>query len=206
MSDYDIFNRIINIILSWLLITVSLPLMFVVGLLIKITSKGGVFIKQPRVGLNKKTFEMYKFRSMYENADPNAHKEHFKNVVLRKVKKSKFYKIPNDPRITPFGRILRKFSIDEVPQFFNVIKGEMNIVGPRPAIPYELEFYQNWHFARFKVKPGITGYWQVSGRAKVDFDTMVNMDIHYINNRSTPFDLIVMIKTPFAMFFERASA
>ncbi len=206
MSDYCVFNRIINVVLSAVLIIICLPLIVLIGLLIKLSSKGKIFIKQRRVGLKQKTFEMYKFRSMYENVDHHLHKEYIKDVVLKKRKNSGLYKLTNDPRVTPVGRVLRKFSLDEIPQFFNVIMGDMNIVGPRPAIPYELEFYKDWHFLRFDVKPGITGYWQVSGRNKWDFDTMVKMDIHYINNRSFPFDLVIMIKTPLAMFFERASA
>lgn len=206
MSDHDILNRTINILLSGLLITTCSPLIILIGLLIKITSRGKILIKQRRVGLNKKTFEMYKFRSMYENVDHNLHREYFKDVVLKKRKNRGLYKLTDDPRVTTIGRILRKFSLDEIPQFFNVIMGDMNIIGPRPAIPYELEFYKDWHFFRFNVKPGITGYWQVSGRNKWDFDTMVRMDIHYINNRSFPFDLVIIIKTPLAMFFERASA
>lgn len=143
---------------------------------------------------------------MYKDADPSVHKEYVRRVVLRKEKRKNLYKLADDQRITSVGKILRKYSIDELAQFINVIKGEMSIVGPRPAIPYELDFYKDSFYLRFNAKPGITGYWQVSGRNKWDFETMIELDLKYIKQKNMIFDIIILIKTPFSMFFEKYTA
>ncbi len=177
------------------------PLFLIITGLIKMTSKGPVFFRQKRIGQYGKEFTFLKFRSMYVNNDPTIHKEYIQNLINKKVGSSGAYKIKNDPRVTSIGRFLRKSSLDELPQFINVIKGEMSLVGPRPPIPYEVEKYSRWHYRRvLEAKPGITGLWQVHGRSRTTFDDMVRMDLRYIRNQSVWLDLKLLIKTPFAVF------
>jgi lipopolysaccharide/colanic/teichoic acid biosynthesis glycosyltransferase len=134
------------------------------------------------------------------NSDPAIHKEYIRNLIGNKVGDSGAYKIKNDPRVTPIGRFLRKSSLDELPQFINVLKGEMSLVGPRPPIPYEFESYALWHRRRIlEAKPGITGLWQVDGRSRTTFDEMVRMDLRYIRNQSFWLDVKILLKTPFAV-------
>jgi lipopolysaccharide/colanic/teichoic acid biosynthesis glycosyltransferase len=184
------------------------PLMLVIGLLIKVSSPGPILYKQVRLGYKGRPFTFLKFRSMYHNCDENLHQEYVKKLVQGRnheinngSEANPFYKIKNDPRITPVGNFIRKTSIDELPQFWNVLKGEMSLVGPRPAIPYEVEEYQNWHYRRiWEVKPGITGLWQVSGRSRTTFDEMVRLDIQYARNWSIGLDVKILFKTIRAVF------
>jgi lipopolysaccharide/colanic/teichoic acid biosynthesis glycosyltransferase len=179
------------------------PLMIIIGVLIKATSSGPILYKQRRLGYMGQPFMFLKFRSMYHNCDENLHQEYVKKLVKGKTHEinngsaeNPFYKITNDPRITPLGSFLRKTSIDELPQFWNVLKGEMSLVGPRPAIPYEVEEYQNWHYRRIlEIKPGMTGLWQVSGRSRTTFDEMVRLDIQYARNWSIALDIKILFKT-----------
>jgi lipopolysaccharide/colanic/teichoic acid biosynthesis glycosyltransferase len=138
---------------------------------------------------------------MKVNNDPAIHKAYVQNLIQKKVDQSNgTFKIKNDPRITKVGRFIRKTSLDELPQFINVLKGEMSLVGPRPPIPYEFEHYYLWHRRRIlEAKPGITGEWQVQGRSRTTFDDMVRMDLHYIRHQSVWLDLKILIKTPFAV-------
>src|SRR5262249_12191111 len=147
-------------------------------------------------------FTCLKFRSMYINNDPAIHQEYVRNLINKKVDDSHgMFKIKNDPRVTTIGRFIRKTSLDELPQFINVLKGDMSLVGPRPPIPYELESYSLWHRRRItEARPGITGEWQVNGRSRTTFDEMVRMDLRYIRNRSLWLDVKILFKTPFAVF------
>ncbi|RME04816.1 MAG: sugar transferase [Planctomycetota bacterium] len=188
------------------------PLFLVIAVLIKATSKGPVFFKQKRVGKGGKCFWVYKFRTMYTNSDASLHKEYMAKLIQgQEVSQTsregeKINKMVDDPRITKVGRFLRRTSLDELPQLFNVLRGEMSLVGPRPPIPYEVELYQPWHLKRLEVLPGITGMWQVSGRATTNFEEMVLLDIYYIENWSFWLDLWILLKTPYAVIAGKGSA
>ncbi len=180
-----LFDRV----LAFILIVLFLPFFIVVPILIKLTSKGPVIFKQVRVGLNGKKFVMYKFRTMYENA------EEMKKELEKYNEMEIAFKIKNDPRVTKIGRYLRKYSIDEIPQFFNVLKGDMSIVGPRPPVPEEIEKYELWHRRRLSMKPGITCLWQISGRNEINFKDWMELDLKYIDNWSIWLDIYIILKT-----------
>jgi lipopolysaccharide/colanic/teichoic acid biosynthesis glycosyltransferase len=204
-----IIKRCIDIILSSLFIILFSPLFFTIALLIKFTSDGPVLFKQKRMGQFAREFNFLKFRTMHVNNDDDIHEKYIENLIRKKDNvnettknngNGRTYKINNDPRVTPIGSILRKSSMDELPQFFNVLKGEMSIVGPRPPIPYEVKHYNVWHKRRIRrVKPGITGIWQVEGRSRTTFDEMVRMDIRYMRGWSILLDLKILLKTPLAV-------
>jgi len=179
------------------------PLLLIIAAAIKYTSDGPVFFRQERMGLNGELFTFLKFRSMYTDCDSDRHREYIKKYI-GEGKDDKdtpgVYKICNDPRVTPLGRFLRKTSLDELPQFINVLKGDMSLVGPRPPIPYEIELYDIWHRRRLlSVKPGITGLWQVTGRSSTTFDQMVRLDLRYINEWSLWLDIKLLLKTPWVI-------
>jgi lipopolysaccharide/colanic/teichoic acid biosynthesis glycosyltransferase len=197
------FKRLIDITGSLIGITIFSPVFLIVPLLIKITSRGPVFFRQKRVGYGGEIFTFYKFRSMYVNNDDSIHKAYVTGLIKGQVQREEngVFKIKDDPRVTSIGRILRKTSLDELPQFFNVLKGDMSLVGPRPPIPYETDQYDLWHLRRvLECKPGVTGYWQVEGRSQTTFDGMVRMDIRYMKKKSVLFDLRLIFKTPWALF------
>ncbi len=205
---YRISKRSIDILGSLLGLLFFSPVFLVASIIIKLTSEGPVFFRQERVGKGGKIFRIYKFRTMTVKNDESEHREYMKqfihgqaSAVEDETTGMKVYKLTNDSRVTRIGRFLRKTSLDEVPQFINVLLGDMSLVGPRPPIPYEVKEYNLWHRRRvLESKPGITGYWQVEGRSLTNFDGMVRMDIRYINNRSTFYDLKVILKTPLALF------
>ncbi len=201
-------KRIIDIIGSLAGILIFSPFLLLIPIGIKLTSRGPVLFRQERVGQDGKRFIFLKFRSMYTNNDQDVHRSFVQNYISRKLPDNdvdkgngkKVYKITKDKRITPFGLILRKSSLDELPQFFNVLQGEMSLVGPRPPIPYELEKYDIWHWRRLlEVKPGITGLWQVMGRSATTFDEMVRLDLRYAMNWSLWLDLKILLRTPWAV-------
>jgi len=197
---YHNTKRFIDIAGSLTALILLSPLLLLIAMLIKLTSRGPVLFKQKRLGMFKKEFEFLKFRSMYINNDPSIHREYVGNLIQNRVDSPGVYKIRKDPRVTPFGRFLRRSSLDELPQFWNVLKGDMSLVGPRPPIPYEMEKYYSWHRRRvFEVKPGMTGLWQVHGRSSTTFDQMVRLDIQYIREQSLWLDTKICFKTPFAM-------
>jgi exopolysaccharide biosynthesis polyprenyl glycosylphosphotransferase len=179
------------------------PLMLITAFIVKISSPGPAIFKQVRLGKKGVRFPFYKFRSMYWKADDRVHQEYVTNLIegnLDRINQGDaerpLYKMKSDPRITSIGKIIRKTNIDELPQFFNVLKGEMSLVGPRPPIPYEVEKYQSWHLRRIlEVKPGITGLWQVDGRSRTSFDDMVRLDLRYAQNWSLWLDLKILAKT-----------
>ncbi len=201
-------KRMIDVIGSIVGILINAPFFIIIPLCIKLTSPGPVLFRQKRVGQYEKTFMFLKFRSMYVNNDDEVHKQYVQDLISGKVSgeteekgvKHKVYKITNDPRVTPIGKILRKTSIDELPQFFNVLRGEMSLAGPRPPIPYELEKYDSWHRRRvLEIKPGITGLWQIMGRSSTTFDEMVRLDLQYATNWSLWLDIKILLKTPWAI-------
>jgi exopolysaccharide biosynthesis polyprenyl glycosylphosphotransferase len=203
------FKRMVDIVGSLCAIVLFAPVFLLVAVLIKMNSPGGVFFKQERVGYCGKKFMFLKFRSMNSNNDPTVHKDFVRNLIrgnkadhVKSVGAQHIddFKIKDDPRVTSIGKFIRKTSIDELPQFFNVLKGEMSLVGPRPPIPYECEDYEIWHRSRVTgMKPGITGLWQVDGRSATSFDDMVRMDIQYIRQWSLLLDMKILFKTPLAV-------
>ena len=179
---------------------------FLIALLIKLTSRGPVLFRQTRIGRYGKTFWFFKFRSMYVNNDARVHQEYVSRFIAGEAElhsvdgKGGVYKITNDPRVTPVGRILRRTSLDELPQLFNVIKGDMSLIGPRPPVPYEYRHYDLWHRRRvLEIKPGITGLWQVNGRSRTSFDDMVRLDLQYAKEWSLWLDLKILLRTPRAV-------
>jgi exopolysaccharide biosynthesis polyprenyl glycosylphosphotransferase len=179
-----------DIIVSSVLLLLLSPLLAAVAIGVKLTSPGPVLYRQRRVGLRGRPFTMLKFRTMRRNADREVEQLRDAHGVTDVM-----FKMKNDPRVTRIGRWLRKFSIDELPQLFNVLRGDMSLVGPRPPLPEEVTRYEDWHFDRLEVPPGITGLWQVSGRSDVAFDDAVRLDIFYIENWSLTYDLYILIKT-----------
>ena len=198
-----VLKRGIDIVGSLIGILLFSALMFVTALAIKGTSSGPVIFDQTRLGKKGARFRFYKFRSMYFNRDDRIHREYVEKLITGRHEKinqgneqEPLYKMKDDPRVTRVGRILRKLSIDELPQLFNVLKGEMSLVGPRPPLPYEVEKYEPWHLRRIlEVKPGMTGLWQVDGRSKTSFDDMVRLDLRYVQKWSLWLDLKILVKT-----------
>lgn len=204
---YETVKRTIDIFSAILLLILFSPIIFIAVVLIKMTSKGPVFADIPkRVGRKGELFHLFKFRSMIVNAYGLLRTEPRFKKAYEEQQKGGNYKIRNDPRITPVGKFLRKFSIDEMPQLLNVLKGDMSLVGPRPYYPEELEIQQKLFPKTRKlvaqalsVKPGITGYWQVSGRSNVTFDKRIAIDAMYVKNVSLFLDLEIIFRTPWAM-------
>jgi lipopolysaccharide/colanic/teichoic acid biosynthesis glycosyltransferase len=203
----QIVKRIIDIAGSaaWLLF--FSPVLAAIAIAIKLTSKGPVLFQQERLGQFGARFKCLKFRTMYPNNDPKIHQEYIQRFIAGQPSsentepgKPAVYKLTNDPRVTPIGRFLRKTSLDEFPQFWNVLRGEMSLVGPRPPVPYEFEVYEIWHRRRvLEVKPGVTGLWQVSGRSRMCFDDMVRLDLRYCQSWSILLDLRILLATPRAV-------
>lgn len=202
-----VITRILDVSISLLVILLLLPVFLIISLIIKIDSSGPVLFKQKRIGIKGKVFTLYKFRTMYINNNDSIHRKYVSSLIKGEVNSGAgVYKITDDPRVTKIGRFLRKSSFDEFPQFLNVFWGDMAIVGPRPAIPYETDVYQSWHWRRImECKPGITGLWQVYGRSKTTFDGMVRMDIKYLKRKSIFKNMILILKTPAALLFARGA-
>jgi exopolysaccharide biosynthesis polyprenyl glycosylphosphotransferase len=195
-NSYLFQKRLMDIILSLIGITLLLPVFIVIALLIKIEDrKGSVFFSQVRVGKDGQTFNMFKFRSMVSNAE-----ELLENLMEHNEASGPLFKMKDDPRVTKIGKLLRKTSLDELPQLFNVLKGEMSLVGPRPALIREVVSYSNSAKKRLLVKPGLTCYWQVEGRSSIGFEEQVNLDLKYINNMSFLVDIKLITRTIVVLF------
>jgi lipopolysaccharide/colanic/teichoic acid biosynthesis glycosyltransferase len=200
-------KRVMDVAGSGLTLVLCAPLFLMIALAIKLSSKGPVLYRQHRIGQYGKCFTFLKFRSMLADNRPNVHEEYVKRLIAgsaERMPSSKdgegVYKLTNDKRITQVGKFLRRTSLDELPQFINVLIGDMSLVGPRPAIPYELAAYQTWHRRRvLQVKPGITGLWQVGGRNRVKFDDMVRLDLRYATSWSPWLDFKILMRTPGAV-------
>lgn len=205
-------KRALDIALTVLALLFTWPLFLIIALAIRMDSSGSLIYKQERVGSRfrlvdgrvfweRYSFTMYKFRSMYQGSVSSAHEAFMKKLIndepeeQEDVSTPKVYKMTNDTRVTRVGCFLRATSLDELPQIFNVLKGDMSLVGPRPAIGYEVENYKEWHYKRLSAKPGVTGYWQVKGRSNVSFHKMVELDIHYITYQSIWLDLKILFLT-----------
>lgn len=206
-SHFQPIKRGMDIVFSAMLLTLLLPLFAIIAVLVKLSSPGPVFFKQLRVGHLLKLFTMYKFRSMYSSADQHTHQNYVRWFITasnqeqtEEKEKPVIFKLTNDARVTSIGRFLRRTSLDELPQLWNVLIGDMSLVGPRPPIPYELQQYKPWHKGRLlEAKPGMTGLWQVVGRSRTTFDEMVRLDLQYARTMSLWCDIKILLATPAAM-------
>jgi len=200
-------KRLMDIVLSSMLLLLLSPLLLLIALLIKLDSPGPVIFRQARIGKDGKPFTMLKFRSMRQDADPRVHQEHMRRLIRGADNSGnpagdengnggeRAGKLSNDGRVTRVGRIIRKTTLDELPQLCNILKGEMSLLGPRPSLPYEVELYSDWHMRRLTVLPGMTSLWAVRGRANIPFDDQVRLDIAYIENQSLWLDLKTLLQT-----------
>lgn len=195
---YRIIKRSIDILFSILGLLLLSPFIIIIAILIKIDSKGPIFFTQTRVGKNGRHFKMYKFRSMVVNAEELKAK-----LAKQNEMSGPMFKMKEDPRVTKFGRFLRKTSIDELPQLLNVIKGDMSLVGPRPSLPNEVKEFKGWMLKRLEVRPGLTCYWQVLGRNDIDFEDWMKLDIKYVETRSIIVDLKLILKTILVLFGDK---
>lgn len=215
---YYTLKRVMDVVIASVLLLLLSPLMLVIAFAILLYSPGPIFFSQERVGARrvlrgqktywrKETFYCYKFRTMQVNADPAIHQAYVRALIENDEQKmsalqgesTQVRKLVRDSRVTRPGKLLRKLSLDELPQFWNVLRGDMSIVGPRPAIPYEVAMYKPWHQRRLEAQPGITGLQQVMARSTVDFDQQVLLDIEYIEHQSIWQDVIIILKTPFVI-------
>lgn len=193
---YLFIKRTIDIILSLIGIILLLPVLLLIAILIKLEDKkGSIIFRQERVGIHGKPFYMYKFRSMVSNAE-----ELLKDLIEQNEASGPLFKMKEDPRVTRIGRFLRKTSLDELPQLINVIKGEMSLVGPRPALPKEVETYTSFERQRLEVTPGLTCFWQVEGRSNIGFEEQVQLDLKYIEKRSFKTDIFLIMRTIKVLF------
>ncbi|MDO9301371.1 MAG: sugar transferase [Anaerolineales bacterium] len=216
--NYYAAKRIMDLVISFILLVLLSPVMFFTAIVIFIYSPGPIFFKQERVGARrhsrdgrffwkKVNFHCYKFRTMKINADPSVHQAYIKALIENDEAQmtalqgapTQPRKLVNDSRIILPGKFLRKLSLDELPQLWNVLIGDMSLIGPRPAIPYEVEMYKHWHLRRLEAQPGITGLQQVTARCTTDFDQQVSLDIEYIDNQSLWLDMKIILKTPLAI-------
>jgi lipopolysaccharide/colanic/teichoic acid biosynthesis glycosyltransferase len=206
----EALRRILDVAFAVALILLLSPILIAVALAVRIDSRGPAFFRQRRVGYREGEFTLYKFRSMRVDADPRGHKEYVTALIKGEDERpsggrENLYKLAVDNRITLVGRWIRRWSLDELPQLFNVVKGDMTLVGPRPAIPYEVAEYPQWYRQRFSVKPGLTGYWQVSGRSERTYEEMVRLDIEYAKRRTLGLDLSILLKTPWVVLSRKGA-
>jgi lipopolysaccharide/colanic/teichoic acid biosynthesis glycosyltransferase len=209
----SVVKRGMDILGAFVALVALLPVFAATAIAIKLTSPGPVIFRQVRVGKNEVPFVFYKFRSMYNGVDDAIHRQYTENLIKGEVEKinrgspsKPLFKMASDSRITPVGRFIRRWSIDELPQLINVLKGDMSLVGPRPHMPYEVERYKPWHRERlYAAKPGITGLWQVEGRSVTTFDEMVRLDLRYARTCSLRCDLKIVVKTIPAVFRGRGA-
>jgi lipopolysaccharide/colanic/teichoic acid biosynthesis glycosyltransferase len=221
---YYFFKRAIDILAAFIALVLLSPLMLLIAILIRLDSPGPAFYVQQRVTgkrevrdgkviWNRIPFSCYKYRTMINKADHSIHREYIKSLIdndgngqpsqqngIKGIKK-----LTCDTRITRLGHILRRTSLDELPQFWNVLLGDMSLVGPRPAIPYEIEMYKPWYYRRLDAKPGLTGLWQVSGRSTLGFDEMMKLDIKYVEEQSFKMDLMIILKTPLVILSRKGA-
>ena len=195
---YEGLKRLVDVLGAFTGLLMLSPLIIIVSLIVKFTSQGPVFFSQKRVGKNGIEFDMYKFRSMVVNAEELKEKLASQNEMSGPM-----FKMKDDPRITKVGKFIRKTSIDEIPQLWNVLKGDMSLVGPRPSLPKEVAQFESWMHKRLEVKPGLTCYWQVSGRNNIDFEDWMKLDIRYVNERNFWIDIKLIFKTVGVVFGDK---
>lgn len=189
-SVYVVTKRVFDVVVGTFMLILLIPILPLIAVMIKLDTRGPVFFKQVRVGEGGKLFKFYKFRSMIHEADGSK-----ASLIELNEQDGPIFKIRSDPRITSVGRFLRRSSLDEIPQIFNVLKGDMSVVGPRPPLPSEVVNYQPWHMGRLAVKPGITCLWQISGRSQIGFNEWMRLDMEYLKTRSFRTDLLIFLKT-----------
>jgi lipopolysaccharide/colanic/teichoic acid biosynthesis glycosyltransferase len=205
----NVLKRCMDVVGSALALVLFAPLFLIIALAIKLSSEGPVFFRQRRIGQHGVPFVFLKFRSMYTGNNASNHKEYVQKLIAGKAERHSsngdgegVFKLVHDPRVTRVGAFLRRTSLDELPQFVNVLQGQMSLVGPRPPVPYEVEAYDLWHRRRLlEAKPGITGLWQVTGRSTVAFDDMVRLDLHYARHWSPWMDIKILVRTPAVVIF-----
>lgn len=197
-KTYEFIKRTVDIICSLIGLTLLFPILVIVSILIKIETKGPVIFSQNRVGRAGEIFKIYKFRSMVANSENLKEK-----LIEQNERNGPMFKIKNDPRITKVGRVIRKTSIDELPQLINILRGDMSIVGPRPSLPEEVTQFEDWMLDRLRVRPGLTCYWQIEGRNNIDFIEWMKLDIKYVKERNTVIDLKLIFKTFFVLFGDK---
>ncbi len=195
---YKVSKRALDVIASFLGLVILSPILLIVAILIKLESKGPAIFAQSRIGLNGKEFKMYKFRSMVQNAEELKEK-----LAKQNEMSGPMFKMKNDPRVTKVGKFIRKTSIDELPQLLNILKGDMTLVGPRPSLPREVEKFESWMLKRLEVKPGLTCYWQVSGRNNIDFYEWMKLDLKYVNDMGFWLDIKLIFKTVTVLFGDK---
>ena len=202
-----VVKRALDIVLALLGLLLVLPVLVAALLAVRLDSPGPALFRQVRVGANGRRFWLYKLRTMRHDNDDRAHREYVARLIAGAGERcGDVYKLVHDPRITRVGRILRHYSIDELPQLWNVVKGDMSLVGPRPPLPHETELYSARAWGRLRVKPGITGLWQVSGRCELSFDEMVSLDVRYWQRWSLLSDVAILLKTPRTVISRRGAA
>ncbi len=208
-------RRLVDIAFALCLIVLFSPLLVAVAVAVRLDSRGPAFFRQRRVGFEEREFTLFKFRSMRLDADPRGHQEYVTALIKGSDAgaaagngkgRESLYKVAVDNRITAVGRFIRRWSLDELPQLFNVVLGDMTLVGPRPSIPYEVAEYPTWYLQRFSVKPGLTGLWQVSGRSERSYEEMVRLDVQYTERRSVALDLSILVKTPWIVLSRKGAA
>jgi lipopolysaccharide/colanic/teichoic acid biosynthesis glycosyltransferase len=209
-AGLNFVSRAIDIILSSLMIVLLSPLLLAIAAAIRLDSDGPAIFRQRRLGRHALSFQMYKFRTMRHNAESTIHQDHVRNMIVNRLCADgsvtrQVFKIHPDPRVTRVGRLLRRSSLDELPQLFNILRGQMSLVGFRPPIPYEVSEYPDWYFRRFDGKPGLTGLWQVSGRNERSYEEMVRLDIEYFNRQSWLSDLMLLVRTVGAVITGRGA-
>jgi lipopolysaccharide/colanic/teichoic acid biosynthesis glycosyltransferase len=205
-SPEKLARRTVDFLIASLAVVLLSPLLLAIALAIRVDSRGPALFRQRRVGLKEREFTVLKFRSMRPDADPRSHRDYVTALIGGSRENGgpkNLYKLAVDDRITRVGHWIRRWSLDELPQLLNVIAGDMSLVGPRPAIPYEVAEYPSWYLQRFEVKPGLTGLWQVSGRNERTYEEMVRLDIEYAERRSLLLDLTILAKTPWTVISRR---
>ena len=206
LSFYEIFKGLMDRVLSLVAIILLSPALILIAICVRLDSQGGAIYRREQVGKNGRNFIAYKYRTMRVNNDDSEYKAY----LVKYIKENKpykldengqaLYKVVNDPRVTRVGSLLRKTNLDELPQLFNVLKGEMSFVGPRPDIPFSVNMYQDWQYKRLAVIPGVTGLWQVSGRKGLSFEDMIRLDLEYIEKRSLLLDAWIALRTVAIIF------
>jgi lipopolysaccharide/colanic/teichoic acid biosynthesis glycosyltransferase len=206
-----VFKRFLDLVLAPLLLLLAAPVLLASAIAIRLNSQGSTIFRQLRLGQDGRPFVLYKFRTMAQNNDDGEHRRYMASLIKgagepEVAENGHMHKLVFDRRITPVGRILRHFSIDELPQLWNVVRGEMTLVGPRPPLPHEVELYDARCWQRMRAKPGLTGLWQVRGRCELDFQRMVDIDIEYWRNWSALGELAILARTPWAVLTGRGAA
>ena len=193
---YEVAKRGLDVLLATALLVVSSPLLLVVAVLVRVTSPGPVLFRQSRVGRGGAPFQMLKFRTMRDGSADDVHRDYVRRMLSGEAEATDgLYKLVRDSRVTRLGAVLRRLSIDELPQLLNVVKGEMTLVGPRPALPFEAELFPDWAAPRYAVAPGMTGLWQVSGRSRLTMLRGLELDVEYVERRSVRVDLLILWRT-----------